>query len=489
MPRIKVFINFAVMKKLQNTLPGLMLIIMFALTGLSGCQIFPSQQPEQGDIDHSPRDRRIGVIQSLGSVKTSSQGTNLLIMDDGTTILLKSLAINLDDSKYLAKKVEVSGLLTYTTGDNKQIMEVESIDILDDAPVVTQQSAAVSWREYVNAGLGFSVKYRDDFTVDESGQFVTFTRAVSPDAIAVSSTEERTPGIDEPLEHTISLSATSHDSGKTLLGDVLKLTNDNPTTLLAAGISKSKIGLDGISAYKKISPESQSVHFYFDADGKFFEVSYQGGGDSQSIEDQNVFYDFLASFKLMNGTPATNDSDAEVDDTVNNVPEKTSPTAPTPSPSPAPAPTPEPEPDVTPAVTPTPSPEPVTESTTSVGATQELLPGYSSFTSTGYKFALQYPKSWYFGQSTTDESGVIRRYDFGSKPVDEEPGIVKLDIVSGSAPSGTSVTVDGKTLIQTTNGDTVSYYYKGENGRLYRVSGPSSMDGSLKNMISTIEEQ
>ncbi len=488
MPRIKVFIHFAIMKKLQNTLPGLMLIIMFALTGLSGCQIFSSQQPEQGDIDHSPRDRRIGVIQSLGSVKTNSQGTNLLIMDDGTTILLKSLAINLDDAKYLAKKVEVSGLLTYTTGDNKQIMEVESIDILDDAPVVTQQSAAVTWREYVNAGLGFSVKYRDDFTVDESGQFVTFTRDVSPDAVMMPSTEETVPETDVPLNHTISLSATSHDSSKTLLGDVLKLTNDNPTTLLAAGISKSKIGQEGISAYKQISAESQSVHFYFDADGKFFQVTYQGGGDSQSIEDQNVFYDFLASFKLMNGAPAAQDNDADVDDTVNNVPEKTTPAAPTPVPTPIPSPTPaaEPEPVVRAPVPSTPSP--VSESP-SAGATQELLPGYSSFTSTGYKFALQYPKSWYFGQSTTDETGVIRRYDFGTKPVDEEPGNVKLDIVSGSAPAGTSVNVDGKTLVKTTGGDTVSYYYKGENGRLYRVSGPSSMDGSLMNMISTIEEQ
>ncbi len=121
--------------------------------------------------------------------------------------------------------------------------------------------------------------------------------------------------------------------------------------------------------------------------------------------------------------------------------------------------------------------------------TQELLTGYSSFVSTGYKFTLQYPKSWYYGQTSSSDSDVVRRYDFGTKPVDEEPGSVYLDIVSGSVPSGTTMTVNGNQIVKTFSGATVTYYYKSDNGRTYRVSGPSSMDTSLKNMISTIEEQ
>lgn len=485
------------MKKFQQSFPAVLAVLTLALTGLSGCQIFSGKQVAEGDIDHAPRDRRIGVIQSLGTVKTSSQGTNLLTMDDGGTILLKSLAIHLDDAKYVSKKVEVSGVLTYTT-DGKQIMEVESIDILDEAPV-TQQLTAVAWRDYINAGLGFRVKYRDDFLVQQNGDTITFKRPVSEAALEalMTMTQEASTSMEAKHDHTITISAATHGSDASLLEDVLKLKDDASTTLMAAGYTKSRIGLDGIDAYKKVSSDGKSVVFHFDADGRFYTVSYEGGMDSQSLEDQNIFFDFLASFQLLSGSSAVTGNE---DDTVNNLPATdTTTTGSTGTGSLGVAIgssdedfTETDEPSSTEPAMDEPEGAPSTEptvSSSSGGETQELLTGYSSFVSTGYKFTLQYPKSWYYGQASTSDSDVVRRYDFGTKPVDEEPGSVTLDIVSGTVPSGSTMTVNGNQIVKISSGATVTYYYKSDNGRTYRVSGPSSMDSSLKNMISTIEEQ
>ncbi|HLG25483.1 MAG TPA: hypothetical protein VI588_01660, partial [Candidatus Gracilibacteria bacterium] len=93
----------------------------------SGCQ---SQNKDAGHIDEMPLDRRVGIIKSLGSIRTESAGTHLLQLDDGSTILLKSLAINLDDERYSSVTVEVRGVITYTK-DEKPIMEILNIDVLD----------------------------------------------------------------------------------------------------------------------------------------------------------------------------------------------------------------------------------------------------------------------------------------------------------------------------------------------------------------------
>jgi len=476
------------MKNFRKTFPIIITVLSVSLMGLGGCQIFSNQTADEGDIDHAPRDRRIGVIQSLGTIKTDSQGTNLLIMDEGSTILLKSLAINLNDPKYVAKKVEVSGLLTYTT-DGKQIMEVESIDVLEDAPLMTQQ-AAVSWRDYVNAQLGFRVKYRDDFTVDEKNQVISFTRPVSAAALMMLRDQENSSSMEIKNEHTIMISSKSHNSTETLVKDFLKLPDDNSATLLTAGYNKSRIGVSGIEAYKLVSDEGKTVTFSFEDGGKFYQVVYSGGSDSQSLEDQNIFYDFLASFELTGGSPTSPVVDDEdVDDTENNNVPATPPSAPVSDESDSDI------MDPTAGDEDTTTDSPTTDTTTpppsapTTGGTQEALPGYSSFVSSGYKFTMQYPKSWYYGQATTTESDVIRRYDFGTKPVDEEPGTVYLDIVSGAMPSGSSSTVGDNTVVKTSSGSTVSYYYKDENGRIYRVTGPSSMDSSLKTMAGTIAEQ
>jgi len=495
------------MKKFQKTIPALMLVLGVASVGFGGCQASSNNQQQPSGIDQTPLDRRIGTLQSLGTVSTNSQGTDILTMDDGSTVLLKSLAIHLDDPKYLGKRVEVSGILTYST-DKTQVMEVQSIDVLENTTAATQQlSATPTWRDYVNENLGFRVKYRDDFMSNENGPTITFTRPLSQQALAamMAMTQQSSGSQQMVQSHVINITVTPRAAGKSIAKDFLNLNNDNTSTLLAAGITKSKIGLDGIDAYKQVDPQSHDlVSFSFDDGNNFYKISYQGGDDSQNLEDQTVFYDFLGSFKLSNGSmSSTQESGTSVSSDVTPTtpdptpsPVVTPPTpspvsSPVPAPSPTPAatqvvdPTPAPVPTPAPTTTPTPTPAP----TTTDSGTQETMAGYSAFTSSGYKFSLQYPKSWYYGQTTATDSDVVRRYDFGKDPVDTTPGNVNLDIVSGSIPAGETKTLNGKTIIQTGTGATDIYYYKGANGRVYRVSGPSSMQSSLLNMITTIQEQ
>jgi hypothetical protein len=101
---------------------------------------------------------------------------------------------------------------------------------------------------------------------------------------------------------------------------------------------------------------------------------------------------------------------------------------------------------------------------------------------------MQFPKSWYYSGTAPTETGVVRHYDFGSKPLDEQAGSVSLDVMSGSVPTGTAVTVNGKDLVKVTSGDEVEYYYKGDGSKVYRVTGPASSASTLATMASSVEE-
>ncbi|HLG25217.1 MAG TPA: hypothetical protein VI588_00265, partial [Candidatus Gracilibacteria bacterium] len=127
----------------------------------------------------------------------------------------------------------------------------------------------------------------------------------------------------------------------------------------------------------------------------------------------------------------------------------------------------------------------------------ELPPvdGFSVFESESLGFSMQYPKKWFFSGSASTEAGVVRHYDFGGKAATsdsqevEVAGVVALDLLSSGMPSGTSVSADGKSFIKVTSGDDVQYFYQGQNGRVYRVAGPSSQDTTLLQMAASIQEE
>ena len=192
--------------------------------------------------------------------------------------------------------MEVQGVLNYTT-EGTQIMDVDNIDILDQAP--TEEIKLVTTKLFQSDALGFSAKYRDDFEVKESAGKVVFSRQVKLDplqTITLQKTNETIP------VHSFSLNVSSNSDEKPLFG-LLKLENDQQSTLTGAGYNINKIGLAGINAYKKT--DGKSVSYYFVTPKKFWILSYSGGKDDQNIEDMNVFYDFVNSFQMNAAVAAT----------------------------------------------------------------------------------------------------------------------------------------------------------------------------------------
>lgn len=260
------------------------IIFVFIVGMLFGCNKLSN--PEVTHIDDVPLNRRIGQIQSLGGIKTASQGTHLLKLDDGNIILLRSLSVNLDDQKYQGKIVEIRGYLNYTTS-KKQIMDVQNIDVIDIAQ--TQEKLIVNWKEYVNPSLGFEARYRDDFKIKEGLNFARFVRPVGkPQPQSTTQTQTITQTITGLKEHVILVESSQKNPD---ISDTQQI--DIKTAV------KSKIGSNGLDAYKKVDDSLKKIDFYFKYSGKYYHIGYIGSETAQNLEDQNVFYDFINSFRLI----------------------------------------------------------------------------------------------------------------------------------------------------------------------------------------------
>jgi len=500
---------------------GLFLLLLVGF--FYGCQLLQPKTVPQELSDQMPLYRRVGILKSLGGVRTSDSGTHLLEMDDGSTILLKSLQINLDDVSYLNKTVEVRGILTYTT-DKKQIMEVANIDLVNDEDMSVSREAR--WQEMKNDELGLAINYRDDLQVDYNDGVLVFSRKIEPNNQVTSSIKQlddhgsTQTSVPQQSQFSESASVTQSDAllpkiihrltiSKTiLLGDetiynVAGLKNGE-TDLLSSGITKSKIGLGSYDALKKVYGDTTS--YYLQSGNSVYTVIIDAGNDEQSLQDQNLFYTMLNSLKLSSDAVSltkeskTPDlSQANPDATVKASDEgglassldtedtKTSSAK---------------------TILPADNVSITTSSGVSVTSndnqakpdldvkglsqtmqTEEMsLDGYEKLESESFKFAMLYPKSWYYSGSAGNGSGVIRHYEFGSKPLEEVPGDVSMDLTSGTIPSGNVTIVNGKelTVISDTNG--VEVYVKGSGSRVYRLTGPASKKNVLMNMASSITD-
>lgn len=444
--------------------------IMFAFYG---CQMLqPKETPP--NVDEQPLDRRIGLIKSLGGVKTSSQGTHLLQLDDGSTILLKSLQINLDDLQYSGKNVEVRGLITYTT-DGKQIMEVENIDILQNETPASEQQ--VSWEDYASAGLNFSIKYRSDFKVDDTDSTkVSFSKEVQPEPVTQQTLQTEASTQSGPVSHDFIIEKT--DLKKDELLTFLKLKDDSSAELLAKGFTKSKVGAMSMDSLKKT--DGNKIIYYVVGD-PVYQITLDSGSDQETLSDQNLFYEMLGTFRIMGADSST----GHEGDLLNNLDMGSQQPL-----------------KVTSGST--------SESSASAGsngsglinfdaaasgvatiesipATQQQLEGYAKLQSDVFNFALQYPKSWYYAGSAGSDTGVIRHYEFGSKPLDEQPGNVFMDVMSGTVPGGSQVTANGKTVTKTSSGSNTVLYVQGTGSRVYKITGPSAQESTLLQMAGSIE--
>lgn len=491
----------------------LALVIMGSAFFFYGCQFFQSNS-EQSQVDEAPQDRRIGVLKSLGGIRTSNQGTHILELDNGDTVLLKSLQLNLDDEKYLNKTVEVSGVLNYTT-DKKQIMEVMSIDVISDSS--SQEMKTVSWKDYSNQQLGITIRYKDDLKVkDTDSDSVTFQRDLTPDDFSqtAGSTEEsdtsEVSGSSSQLilSHKLTLSAKATSAAS--LNDYLKaeypeLKSESQSDLLSAAISKSKIGADSLDAYKKVETENGRavVHYYLMADNKIYTISIETGNDKRTLDDQNIFYEMLASLKIsgasgsLTGSQETDmqiDRENNIDLSSQTSTDSTSMQVKKPLLN-------EPlldEDVMQDNVQDVSADSNFNTSSTAVlppigivkplPVTQEMVEGYTVMQSDSFKFSMQVPKNWFYSGTASTESGVIRHYDFGTKPLEDQPGVASMDIMTGSLPAGDPTTIENKPVVTVSGGGNITVYAKGSGSRLYKFTGPSSMEGTFLQMAASLQD-
>jgi hypothetical protein len=199
-----------------------------------------------------------------------------------------------------------------------------------------------------------------------------------------------------------------------------------------------------------------------------------------------MFYEMLGTFQLSGTQTPSGQSEKDV---LNNE----GGTAPSTQEIPVPVDSTNDKPALQPAITQADIPEPVTQEaispeTAQEPATQEIPAGFSKIQSATFGFSMEYPKSWYYSGSASSETGVVRHYEFGTKPLEETPGQVSLDLMSGSLPAGIPTEINKIQIVKILSGDNIEYYAKGAGSRIYRITGPSSTANTLLQMAASIEE-
>ncbi|MBD3156945.1 hypothetical protein GF369_03895 [Candidatus Peregrinibacteria bacterium] len=112
--------------------------------------------------------------------------------------------------------------------------------------------------------------------------------------------------------------------------------------------------------------------------------------------------------------------------------------------------------------------------------------GYRYFESLPYDFLAQYPSNWYFS-GTGGTNDVVHHYGFSNEPVEDGNELVSIDIVSGSLPSGSSISVGSHTGVKTYEGDEVAIYIERDDGMLYKVHGDSTYESNVIDIAASIK--
>lgn len=417
---------------------------------MGGCQSGTTVNSEAVRNSVLGQEKRIGVIQSLGGAAVSNKATHLLRMDDGKTIYLKADELDLGSSKYTGKKVEVVGEIVRTT-DGGQVMQVKNVDIVDAN--IDLSNDQPQWIEYASSNLGVTLKYRDDFQIREIDNKIQITSKQSKAAEPTPDGSEQV-GF-EPAEINIELLSESPDFN---LASAMGTTGLELSDLMEGGFVKSKITKLSLDAYKKSINNGEQLEFYF-SNNFFYKIYFKAGTDKDNmINNQNIFYDILASLDFDNLEGHDGNLDTEVFESHILDEVKTD------------------------------AGSNIADADVEVNNITELplsIDGYTEFKSDSQKFSIHYPKNYYFAPASTASSGAARSYDFGSKPLEEQPGDIKLDIISGTSPSGKTYKIGENEVILVESGDTNQYYVKTDS-KTFRLTGPSPKQAILQQMAGSL---
>lgn len=546
----------------------------------TGCWPFDGEQ-DNTLAEEQVQQKRIGTLKSLGGMSVG-EGTHLLEVSGGHTIRLKSNNIDLDQEKYLNNKVEVRGILG-NAEDGKDIMDVRSIDLVEDAAETGIQ------QEYRNADLGFSLTYLDSWKVEEGTDEVTFTAPV----IKPEETTDEDAAMEEPVMEEPAMDQTDPDviiikrlpnPDKESVETFLELPSD-ADELSNLGYTQSLIGIDKLEGLKKESSDKLEVSVWLTRNEYLYVFSFMGTDNTNTLNNRNTFFSMLSTFQFIGMNDDEDEDETEVDENLTEDSEKEADIPPLEEPEeqitedvkedlPVSEPEPEPEPEpvassssygviaqyinetiVTiapedsesgtwkatnfefadpnyvyveyndgsdyrrvlltynqngslntnvigyfkPGETtswervegenPVESAEKTIVNLTDEGAEEAatVKEGYRYFESSPYDFNAQYPSNWYFS-GTSGGGDVSHHYGFSNEPVEDGNEMVSIDIVSGSLPSGSSISVGGHTGIKVYDGSEMAIYIKRDDGLLYKIHGGSENEQYIIDMAASIQE-
>ncbi len=542
---------------------GLLIIMLLSFSMIaSGCWPFDGEQNNNTLAEEQVQQKRIGTLKSLGGMSVG-EGTHLLEVSGGHTIRLKSNNIDLDQEKYLNKKVEVRGVLG-NAEDGKDIMDVRSIDLVEDTTETGTQ------QEYKNADLGFSLTYLDSWKVEEGTDEVTFTApVVKPE---VTAAEETT--MDQTKPDLIIIKRLPNPD-KEQVETFLELPSD-ADELSNLGYTQSLIGIDKLEGLKKESSDKLEVNVWLTRNEYLYVFSFKGADNTNTLNNRNTFFSMLSTFQFIGM------NEQETDLPVVEVPEDQTTKEdvkediPVVEDVPKAEPVAEPEPASQPVATsssygviaqyinetidtiapeesesgtwkatnfefvdpnyvyveytdgsayrrvlltynqngglntdvvgyfkpgettswqrvegenPVESAEKTIVNLTDTGAEEAatVKEGYRYFESSPYDFNAQYPSNWYFS-GTNGGGDVSHHYGFSNEPVENGNEMVSIDIVSGSLPSGSSISVGSHTGVKVYDGGEMAIYIKRDDGLLYKVHGGAENEQYIIDMAASIQD-
>lgn len=436
-----------------------LVVVCCSMFIFSACQKNTTVNPDQFQKLAMSQEKRLGVIQSLGGALTASQATNLLRMDNGKTLYLKSAVIDLNAEKYTGKEVEVMGEM-YRTTDGGETMDVKNIDIIDTVVIPTQDLPV--WEDYSSDSLGIVLKYRNDFELNENGTLIEIKQkqpiSSTVNTLIQNSSAKTWKGADIKLE--LLSKDVSFDLAKEM--GVASL---NAADVLTGGYNRSKITQKGLDAYKKTDVTGKAINYFLKNSDGTYKISFDAGEQTDAlIVNQNLFYDMLASIDFKDLVTGG------VENALINFDGKTTETVENPSPAKLPE---------SSAVD-----QGTLDETTSIS--NGSISGFETFSSDGLKFSIQYPKTYYFGSVPASGEGVQTSYQFGSKPLESQPGDIKLDIVAKIAEGGKNIQYEGISMSKVASATQVSLYIS-KGGRIYRLSGPTAKEGLMEQMLATVK--
>ena len=248
-------------------------VFIFMLFVINGCVAL-----EEEDISVVSEEASLPVQNYTGTIESftdSARGaTHRLLQDDGTSVPVVSLLINL--RKYENKRIETSGKI-----NEDEVFVIETVKRLgyQDETKEAFQSTDLGFRlNYVSSWQVSEKEYEADFTPyapveNEALDTITVKRSANPDK--------------KDLKEWLALDAT------------LKPSANSNTNFY----NETLVGVDNILGIKETSASAETVTVYVAREDSVYVLSHHTIGDEDKDPYRNAFFDMVNSFQFVAFSP------------------------------------------------------------------------------------------------------------------------------------------------------------------------------------------